>query len=168
MPTVLQHVLVVGIALLMVCASGVVTRAEELPPANTRSAQPSPGSLELEQQIQRLRAKNYRVLPLPLASVRSPGNPLPYDALSPTLEIVLPADKPQSLSAYRRRQLRCFDSQARIISSTWLSDRRFRVKSHRPLPIGSSQYICTLPADNDWLYWHSHTWIRADKNAGNR
>jgi len=160
MPAVFLHFLAVGFTLLMLCLSGVAAAADAIP-----HAQSSPGLLELEQQIQQLRAKNYRVMPLPLTSVRSPDNPLPYDAASPTLEIVLPARDPQSQSAYRRRQLRCFDSQARIISSTWLSDRRFRVKSHRPLPVGSSQYICTLPTGNDWLYWHSHTWIRAAKNS---
>jgi hypothetical protein len=126
------------------------------------AADDSAGALELEQQIQKLRASNHRVMPLPVQSVRHPQNPLPHDAASPTLEIILTTLDPQSQSWYRRRELRCFDSQARIISSTWLSSSRFRVKSHRPLPPGRSQYICTLPTRNGWLYWYSHTWIRAE------
>src|SRR5690606_24103390 len=87
------HFLAVVFTLLMLCLSGVAAAADAPP-----RAQSSPGLLELEQQIQQLRAKNHRVLPLPLISVRSPANPLPYDAPSPTLEIVLPAHDPQSQS----------------------------------------------------------------------
>jgi hypothetical protein len=119
------------------------------------------GKREPEQQISKLRSQNHRLLPLPVKSVRHPQNPLPHTVERPTLEIVLDARDAPAQPAYRRRELRCFDSQARAISATWLSSSRFRVKSHRALPPGSSQYICTLPAANGWMYWYSHTWERA-------
>jgi hypothetical protein len=134
-------------------SAGIVATAE--PSAGTGTQAP-------EQRISKLRAHNHRVLPLPVKSARYPQNPLPHAVERPTLEIVLDARNAQSQPAYRRRELRCFDSETRAISATWLSNSRFRVKSHRALPPGRSQYICTLPAANGWMYWYSHTWERAE------
>lgn len=104
-----------------------------------------------------------QTLPFPVTAIHAPDAPQAFEAGIPSLELVL---RPDSTGRRRlRAQLQCYSADGKRIGSNWLSETRFRVKAYRPLPVGRTQYHCTLPAGGGRFYWYSHTWIHADKNG---
>jgi peptidoglycan/xylan/chitin deacetylase (PgdA/CDA1 family) len=104
-----------------------------------------------------------QTLPLPIAAIHCPENPLPVAAGIPSLEIVLRPN--EHGKRMQRSRLQCFSSDGKRIGSNWLSETRFRVKAYRPLPLGHSRYNCTLPVGNGRFYWYSKAWTTADADG---
>lgn len=99
-----------------------------------------------------------RTLPMPLANVKRPDNPLPHGS-RPPLSLQLQAGD------WATRQLRCYASGQGAIPVQWQNDTTLATRADRPLPAGRSRYNCTMPSGDGRFYWHSEPWVTLTQDS---
>ena len=74
----------------------------------------------------------------------------------PSMRITLDRDLMES-----KYSLVCFASGQGAIHATWLNEKQFVVKAHKPFSLRRSRYNCTIrDHKSDRFFWYSHLWIK--------